>query len=78
MVPSSLLIAQSIQNIPFARPLKVLFDTGSDISFIHSSCLPKDTVPRILATSSQGLTAAGFFSSKRVVTLKEIVLPEFS
>ena len=78
MVPSSLLIAQSVQNIPFARPLKILFDTGSDISFINSSCLPKGTVPRILATSSRGLTAAGLFSSKRLVTLKEIVLPEFT
>jgi len=31
LVPSSLLIAKSVQDLPFAKPLKVLFDTGSDI-----------------------------------------------
>jgi len=78
LVPSSLLIAKSVQDLPFAKPLKVLFDTGSDISFINTSCLPQGTKPRILNEERHGLTAAGTFSSARLVTLKEILLPEFS
>ena len=78
-VPSSLLIAQTVQDLSFMRPLKVLFDTaGSDILFINATFLPPNTKPTTLPTSAQGTTAAGMFNSPETVTLKEIVVPEFS
>ena len=78
MIPSSLLIAESIQGQSFARPLRVLFDSGSDISLLNSSCLPKATPSDSLPMTAKGITAAGTFHSTHTVVLKEIMLPEFS
>ena len=78
LIPSLLLIAHTIQDHSFDRPLKVLFDSGSNISLLNTSCLPNDTPFDELPQSIQGLTAAGNFSSTHTVLLKDLMLPEFS
>jgi len=59
MVPSSLLIAKSVQDQPLSSPLRILFDTGSNISLLNTACLPLGTVPDSSSTPQQGITAAG-------------------
>ena len=78
MIPSSLLIAHQVQDQAFARPLKALFDSGSNISLLNASCLPAKVQPDSLPTTQQGITAAGIFESKHTVIMRELVLPEFT
>jgi hypothetical protein len=40
--PTSIMMVHKIQNIPFNRPLRVLFDSGSDSSHIQRKVLPKE------------------------------------
>jgi hypothetical protein len=49
LVPSTLLVAKHADVI-FSKPLKVLFDTGSNISLINCSCLPADIEFNILVS----------------------------
>ena len=70
------LLAQRIQGQVFARPLLVLLDSGSDITWISKKALPKDiqgyTVPKL-----SGTTLAGTFSSTEQVSMEGSGLPEF-
>ena len=78
MVPSTLLEAVSVQGQLFFRPLKVLFDSGSNISLIQSGSLPANVQPTVLPTATRGITAAGAFDANQTVQLDSICLPEFS
>ena len=78
LIPSSLLIAHQVQDQVFARPLKALFDSGSNISLLNASCLPAKVQPDSLPTTQQGITAAGIFESRYTVIMRELVLPEFT
>ena len=75
--PIGILKADTIQNIPSVRPFKVLFDTGSENTFINVRALPKDVIPSVeYSINIQTLT--GMDKSDRSVLLKGISLPEFS
>jgi transposase InsO family protein len=77
LVPSSLVVARAVQDQPLCRPLKVLFDSGSNISLLNTSCLPADTTPIMLPASS-GFTASGVLEANRAVKLHDLILPEFT
>jgi phage anti-repressor protein len=76
LVPSSLLIAATIQKQRSSIPLKALFDPGSDLTFIHERCIPHGATPAV-SSITIGTTLAGTFTTSRVVTLDKILLPEF-
>mmetsp|Transcript_26605 Transcript_26605/g.37724 ORF Transcript_26605/g.37724 Transcript_26605/m.37724 type:complete len:335 (-) Transcript_26605:774-1778(-) len=75
--PVGVLLAKSIQNCNSNRPLHVLFDTGSDKSFIARTALPKNaagkTVPALNINTINGVNKIN-----QQVTLRNITLPEFS
>jgi hypothetical protein len=75
--PTGLLMANQIQSQPSNQLLRVLMDSGSDSTFIHSRVLPKGATPVLLPQASRGTTLAGEFTTKRYVQLKDIMLPEF-
>jgi hypothetical protein len=75
-VPSSLLIAATIQHNRSTKPLKVLFDPGSDLTFLHQRCLPPGATP-LLLTKQGGTTIAGTFTTNRFVTMHNVLLPKF-
>ena len=50
LIPSSLLMCESINNHESRRLFKVLFDSGGSHTFIHSRCLPLGANPTILQT----------------------------
>ena len=75
--PIGLLKADTIQNKLIHRPFKVLFDTGSEKTFINIKCLPKGVVPNIDRTIDIH-TLTGDKRTNLSVVLKGITLPEFS
>jgi hypothetical protein len=77
-VPSSMLMARTIQEQPSQRLLKVLFDGGGTRTLCNSRCLPKGVTPYLLETPVEGLTIAGRFKANRAVRFQDVVLPEFS
>jgi hypothetical protein len=52
LVPSSLIIAETIQKQRSSIPLKALFDPGLDLMFIHERCIPHGAIPVILLTTT--------------------------
>ena len=74
--PIGLLKADTIQNSVYPKPLKVLFDTGSETTFINARCLLKGIVPSLerLITIH---TLTGDKATNRSVILKGVSLPEF-
>jgi hypothetical protein len=78
LVPSTIAVARTIQGQASAELLKVLFDSGGTVTFLNSRCLPKGATPSLLKNPLHGITAAGRLTANRMVSLKDIVLPEFS
>lgn len=74
--PTTLALVKNIQGCPTAKPLKVLFDTGSDKTLMSEKALPKGCVPKI--TTPLILSGLGQIESKRQVVLEKMRLPEFS
>ena len=70
------IVSNKIQGQAFNRPLRVLFDSGSDFSHIQKRVLP----PGVEATSVNkaiiGMT--GLATVAEEVDLQDMVLPEFS
>jgi hypothetical protein len=54
----------------------MLFDPGSDLTFIHEKCIPHGATP-VVSSITIGTTLAGTFTTSRVGTLNKILLPEF-
>ena len=78
MVPSTLMVAGQVQEQKLLQPLKILFDTGSNISLLNSKCLPVGAKPTSISHVVCGITAAGSIDINRFVFVRNIVLPEFS
>jgi hypothetical protein len=75
--PIGLLIAKKIQNLKSDRPLKTLFDSGSDKTFINRRILPKGA--NGTTVKSIGInTITGADKINQKVTLENLTLPEFS
>jgi hypothetical protein len=77
LLPCSLAITHSIQKISSSLPFRVLFDTGSDNTFIHEQSLPPGKTPRVIQKRS-GQMLAGHLKTAREASLQELVLREFS
>ena len=74
--PSTILIINHIQNVEFREPLKALFDSGSDSSFLQKRCLPKNVECNKVSCSVTGITGTAKFTEQ--VIISEMILPEFS
>jgi hypothetical protein len=75
--PIGMMTVGSIQKQKHSKPLRVLFDSGSDVTFINLASLPKGIHAK--RTSVQLRTVAG--SAKvlsRAVTLENVCFPELS
>ena len=75
--PIGMMLARSIQHKPSRCPLKVLFDSGSDLTFIHQRVLPVDTITKIVSPR-RIKTLHGTATISQQVILHDISFPEFS
>ena len=75
--PIGLIKAKSIQFMNSNKVLKVLFDTGSDTTFISRKALPKGCNPKTV-TNFEVMGIGGKKPHNQSVVLKDIIFPEFS
>ena len=78
LVPMMLMTVRTVQGKRLMRLLRVLFDSGSTGTLIHSRCLPSGAVPALSAQQRITTTASGSFDTSRSVVLQDIRLPEFT
>jgi hypothetical protein len=55
----------------------VLFDSGSSISIIKRSALPKGVITKLLGDTKLVRTLAGCLKTQEVVTMRDLRLPKF-
>ena len=75
--PITTMYCKQIQNLPNTQLLRVLFDSGSDKTFVNRRCLPKGTQ----CTTVPGRKVQGIHGTevhRHEVILSDIMLPEFS
>jgi hypothetical protein len=60
------------------RLFRVLFDSGSNVSMIKRSALPKGIITKLLGDTKLVRTLAGCLKTQEVVTMQDIRLPEFN
>lgn len=70
------LLASHLQDEPFKSPLTVLLDSGSTSSWFNHKRLPSN-ICGTTVESLTGTTMAGTFTSDSIITLRDVVLPEF-
>ena len=75
--PLGILLSQTIQHASSKKPLKALFDSGSDKTFINRRVLPAAATPKTVPTT-HFTTINGDKKVNQQVTLRGITLPEFS
>ena len=76
LVPISLATVQQFSGVSAPTPLVVLFDSGSQLSFLKRSKVPKECEISTVAQPVRGLTGTSHLTEE--VTLTGITLPEFS
>ena len=76
LVPISLATVHQFSGVSSPTPLVVLFDCGSQLSFLKRSKVPKDCVISTVEQPVCGLTGTSHLTEE--VTLTGIMLPEFS
>ena len=75
-VPMALCLVSMMQKQKSAKPLVVLFDSGSSHTWLNQKALPKGCVPtKVDAVSSR--TLAGTLNSNLSVEMERLVFPEF-
>jgi hypothetical protein len=74
--PTTLALVKNIQGCKSNRPLKVLFDTGSETTLLSKNALPKGCVPK--HTKPLNLRGIGQTQTRLKVHLEKMRLPEFS
>ena len=75
--PVTILTANTIGLAKSRRLLRVLLDSGSTVSMIKRSCIPKQAVLTELGETKSVRTLAGKLKSQQVVTMRDVRLPEF-
>ena len=75
-VPMTTMLAGSIQQNGTAKPLLVLFDSGSKSNWMRRGALPNGVNGKVVK-QRQGSTVAGSFSSSVEIDFQGIRLPEF-
>ena len=76
--PCTMLLVKSIQGRAFNRPLRALFDSGSDSSHIQQRVLPKGAGSSTMAKPKLIVGMTGTASISQEVELQDMLLPEFS
>jgi hypothetical protein len=76
-VPVILVLADTVQEKHQSKPMVGLCDSGSTITWISRSALPKGAVPYKVARQRLS-TKAGTFESSLAVRVSNILFPEFS
>ena len=71
------LTCQSIQNVPFSRPLSILFDSGSPTSWVNKNAI-QHSINLTTVPSTKGTTMAGDVQSNQLLALSDISLSELS
>jgi hypothetical protein len=75
--PSTFSIICTINGVPSRTPLRVLFDTGSTLSYFYRQALPQGT--KTSPTKKRRIKLLDSFThSSEAVTLDDIVFPELS
>ena len=75
--PITTLTANTIGCARSCRLFRLLLDSGSTVSMIKISCLPKHTVFKDMAEEKAVRTLAGKLKSQQVVTMRDIRVLEF-
>jgi hypothetical protein len=75
--PVTICTADTIGTVRSQRLFQVLFDSGSNISMIKRSALPRGIVTKLLGDTELVRTLAGCLKMQEVVTMLDITLPEF-
>ncbi len=75
--PMTICTADTIATIRSQRLLRVLFDSGLNVSMIKRSALPKGVITKLLCDTKLVRTLAGCLKTQEVFTMQDIRLPEF-
>ena len=75
--PESVAIVKYIQNTRFNRPLRCLYDPGSDNSYIHVRCLPKGVNGKTVSMRV-GTIQGNDTMNTQVFEIEGLIFPEFS
>jgi hypothetical protein len=78
MLPIGIMTVATLQGQPFKRPLKVLFDSGSSRTLIHTRVIPPRLDSHQLEQQVILHTGGGTIQAKDVVTLQDIRFPKLS
>jgi len=74
---TSVMTVGSIQNTPNKKPLRVLFDTGADVTMANYRILPKGANPKTVpATNITGVHDSNQHNQQ--ILIEDVGLPEFS
>ena len=76
-IPTTMAFVGSIQHVPQPKALSVLFDSGSDYTYVNQKALPPGVTPAKNQNAHTADTAAGLMTTKHTVLLSDITLPEF-
>jgi len=74
--PVSLMLAKTIQGQPCDKPLRLLFDSGSDITLYNRRALPKGCSPKSIHQSVNGVHGSKPLTQE--VLMRDITFPEFA
>jgi hypothetical protein len=69
--------ADIIGTISSQRLFRVLFDSGSNVSMIKRTALPKGVITKLLGDTKLVRTLAGHLKMQEVVTMQDLRLPKF-
>jgi hypothetical protein len=77
LTPTSIADVNMISSVRSRMLLTVLFDPGSTSTLISCKCLPRHCEPCAITNKHQIHTLAGTCSTKQMVVMRKIRLPEF-
>ncbi len=75
--PMTICTTDTIGTIQSQRIFQELFDSGSNVSMIKRSALPKGIIPKLLGDTKLVRTRAGHLKTQEVVTMQDLRLPKF-
>ncbi len=75
--PVTICTIDTIGTMRSQRLFWVLFDSGSNVSMIERSALPKGVITKLLGDTKLVRTLAGHFKMQEAIMMRDIRLPEF-
>ncbi len=76
--PVTICTTDTIGSIRSWRLFQVLFDSGSNVSMIKRSALPKGIITKLLGDAKLVRTLTGYLRTQEVVTMHNLRLPKFN